>query len=182
MTTPIFPPVDNLYKFSALLGTIIIIVSFYYPFLYLNEYQSKIDNTTMLATKCIANADFTKREVDEFAQIVKTTVDLQQGKQKLSSDKVDITYTPSEVKEMMKEISVLRRDIDVSRAEVEQYYSQLDFLKSFKVPIFICMISSLIIGIYLSIWGYSNWYYKIQVYQDKALKKKDLEDLKNVAT
>jgi hypothetical protein len=172
MTTPtFFPPTDNLYKFCALLGSIMVITSFYYPILYLNQVSSKIQTANLMIDKNEAIFNFSKDKMKTLLQILNNTIDYQNGKPR-PKDKVEILYSNDDLKAMDNEITNLTKELKLSQAEKNYYVDQANFLSSFKWFVIVLMYLLAIVGIFLAGWGYRNWYNKIQIFQDREIKER----------
>lgn len=172
MTTAPIPPTDNLYKFSAIVGTLILILAFYYPYLYNTIIREKQDATTLLLDKNLVNLKYLQGKLDNILEIQKNSIAEQQGKIKIDSKKLNIYYSQEEYKQLINEAFTLRKECALNSAESDLYVKQSNYLFVIGIVVAILGIIFIVIGFYLAIWGYENWYYKVQIYQDKEIENR----------
>jgi hypothetical protein len=171
MTTPsTFPPTDNLYKFCALLGSIMVILAFYYPIKNIIAINEKMDACDLMLDKSEVNVKFLNGKADILKEIVKNGIAEQMGKFKQDSTKFNIEYTEDEIKKLNNEIFDIQKESRMSLAEASHYSNQAKHLITYGIIMILATLVFSIVGLFLAVWGYSNWYYKIQIYQDKEIK------------
>ena len=140
-------PTDNLYKFLALTGLVVALASVIFP--YSKEYDSAIDMMEILQERklLVIETKYLKVEVEA---IRKTETHGDASIQLL---------------EKLKEIEL--RDALLTAKREQQDYIQLhiELLNKYSKR-------SFVIGIILSALGFLLWYFKVQRYQDKRLKKR----------
>lgn len=170
MNLPI-PPTDNLYKFAALLGSIIIFSSLYFPYTLMSKVREKTDFVTLKIATTNQEAEFTKLKIVKVKEILENSIALQKGALKHDSNKFTLSYSETELKNLINQNDELLKKNGISLAELEHYQAEsirlsreYQIIKSF-------MVSSLAIGCLLAFFGYYNWYNRIQIYQDQALKR-----------
>ena len=176
MTIPNFP-IDNLYKFSALVGTIIIIGSLYIPYILRSEVDKQILLVNLKMKTSRLEIEYTNQKIDDIRRIIDNSIEIQKGEYKRDLNKLELSYSEKELKDLVNESTELSKKDMVGFAELDYYSSELDYYSSeldrlfteAKLVTYLSFVS-IAIGVFLSVFGYRRWYYKIQRYQDKALQ------------
>jgi hypothetical protein len=169
MNFPI-PPTDNLYKFAALLGTIIVFASLYFPHVLLIELGEKIDAATLKIGTTEAETAFLERKAATLSSILESTVAPRKGISEFGGKTIALEYSDSELKGMLAQFDELKRSTAISLAEANHYNERSKALSKEWNQIAWFSYGSAIVGLILAFIGFSLWYTKIQIYQDKALK------------
>ena len=169
MNFPI-PPTDNLYKFSALFGIIIVFASYYLLFTLLNELIEKTELAELKIATANANMWFLERKIKSVSEIINNSIAIRNGQWKPDSTKLELSYSETELKSLILLIDDLTNDLKVSIVEVKHYEKKSTrLLKDFKL-VYWWMGFWIFVGCALAIFGFLNWYYRNQIYQDKVLK------------
>jgi hypothetical protein len=169
MNLPI-PPTDNLYKFAALLGTIIVFASLYFPHVLLIELDEKLDAATLKIRTTEAEMKFFDRKAATLSRILDSAVGPSKRVSEFKGKKIALEYSDTELKAMLAQIDELERSTAISFAEAEVYHERSKALYKEGNWIAWSTYGSLIVGLILALCGYSLWYTRIQIYQDRALK------------
>jgi hypothetical protein len=166
MNIPI-PPTDNLYKFAALSGTVIFILSIYLPMEYINKLDARTEAYKMKLFALTAEIKLNEARVSKLESIGKNENKIT-AKDK---NKLNIVYTDSDIKELDRQIDELNMSITTKRLESNYYSTTLsEALERFKFDkIFIDAIA--FSSIFIAFSGYYFWYHRIQKYQDIAIKE-----------
>jgi hypothetical protein len=153
-------PTDSFYKFCALAGTVIIIFSFY---IYWTSKQNMIKQINEFnLQKAILNVE-TKYLIDEIK-------DMKELNDYLNEQKKPSKHIELELKRSLKESSEKGKELEIKTAELTSMRdSTLRLTKEYDFFNLNCGIA-LILGFVLSVYGYLNWYFRIQIYQDQILK------------
>jgi len=164
-------PTDNLYKFCALFGTVIILFSLYIPYKYSSEVEKQISSVNLNVNTTVVQQKYLIQKIDRLKEILENSILKNKGLYEYSQDVVELNYSQEELKEILSESYELYRDTQISDAKNENLDNESDrLIKQLKAILEIRTIS-LGLGIILSIFGYVQWYFKIQRYQDQILKK-----------
>lgn len=173
------PPTDNLYKFKAISGLLIIIaiilliaVGFYQLLQSINDYLAK-DN--LLRTEIIAfwqdfNIDasgipVTQEEVKKFLE------------NRDNSDKtLQTNIFPN--RESVEKFRVVTKDFAVREAERDNALLALKIEVFLKLALFIFFLYLLNRGFNLMQRGFDEWYNKLQKYQDLLARNQASESIK----
>jgi len=170
MNIPI-PPTDNLYKFEALVGTIIVFASLYFPRVLLIKLDEEVDAATIKIGTAEAELKFATRKEATISKILDNAVAPKKSISEFDGKKVVLEYSESELKGMLAQIEELERSMRISDVEVKVGQQRMErLLKDFKW-VEREMYCASIVGLIMALTGYSLWYWRIQVYQDKALKR-----------
>jgi len=169
MNFPI-PPTDNLYKFEALMGTIIVFASLYFPRVLLIELDEKVDAATIKIGTAEAELKFATRKAATISKILDNAVAPRKGISEFEGKKVVLQYSASELKGMLAQTEELERSTTISDAELVVYQRRNERLLKDLKSVQWSMYCAFIAGLIAALRGYSLWYWRIQIYQDKALK------------
>jgi hypothetical protein len=169
MNFPI-PPTDNLYKFAALLGTIIVFASLYLPRVLITELEEKLAVAQLKGGTVGAETDFLKRKAATLSSILDSAVAPRKGISQFGAKTIALEYSDSEIKGMLAQFDELERSTTISLAEVTIYNERIRSLLKDARSISWLMFGSVFVGLVMALGGYSLWYTRIQIYQDKALK------------
>jgi hypothetical protein len=169
MNIPI-PPTDNIYKYAAIVGTIIVIFSLYVPYLILKDIREKKSTVFLKMETIKAEQDFFERKISDLENFTDNSILWHKGKFRLDTSKLYIPYTWDEIKKMKEQIRELFKSEKINVAELQvldndfnQLSSDFELIKNISDRLFY-------FGIVLALVGYILWYYRIQRYQDKALR------------
>ena len=166
---PLSPPTDNLYKFLAIGGLLLTAFSIIYPFLLVDRERERLitlDHEDALMT--IAQNRW--KEDDK--------IEAQNLKFDNEYIKVEGTNLP---KQVGLDIIRLEENNDaVMRAETakvdeivanDRYTGNLEKHHAFKgMAISVICICTAALGMWLTIYGFAMWYFRVQQYQDFLLK------------
>jgi hypothetical protein len=174
-------PTDNLYKFMALSGIVLLVASAFPRY-----WQAKLEFELIRAQgekrKGIKKKDWASADVDylltksnklkEETSKWKEAKDLAAAEPQLIEKKrQEIRTDAYEIKAVNTEIRRLYRDSEIAAIEVktkEKEISQrLDVIRRLKYVI----AGGKWVGAILSVSGFLLWYHKLQKYQDKIVKK-----------
>jgi hypothetical protein len=169
MNIPI-PPIDNIYKYAAIVGSIFVIFSIYGPYLILKDIREKKSAVFLKIETIKAEQEFVERKISDLEKFTDNSILWQQGKYRSDSSKLNIPYTWDEIKKMKEQTRELLKSDKINVAELQalnddfnHLSSDFDMINKFSDRLFYS-------GIVLALVGYILWYYRIQRYQDKALR------------
>jgi len=172
------PPTDSLYKFTAIIGSIIVILSFYVPVKALSSFNQQVIDRR-LSSKII------KLELSELDSKIKRLENIRDDNiaknkkgYKLDPSKLHIYYSNEEIKQMAEQIISDLGKISIKRAELDSIEEKIEYADKELRYVRILLILGSLLGYFLALYGYVNWYRKIQVYQDKMLKQTVEDDVK----
>jgi hypothetical protein len=164
------PPTDSLYKFSAIVGTILVVLSIYLPMKMSRDVRREILNSNLKIRVFEVEVEHLKKRADDLKKLIDHTVAMRKKSYKPDNSKIDLTYSEEEVKQMLREITNSQRDIGIKRAEIESAAQRIKVLEREYLVTWVYLLVGCVIGAYLALWGYVNWYRRIQVHQDKIIK------------
>ncbi|OGU81659.1 MAG: hypothetical protein A2W11_00445 [Ignavibacteria bacterium RBG_16_35_7] len=158
-------PTDNLYKFIAIFGLVIFIVSYFYPTILYNKvlYQSAEINADLetLEQKITSQENlikFLQKLSDKATNKNKDTII-----KSLFEEKVKLTTFNNELQETKKKHYIL-----TSKTDEWEHWADL-------------ALWSQVIGGLMMILGFYFWYFKLQRYQDIIIKNEAMK-IKNETT
>jgi hypothetical protein len=171
-------PTDNLYKFSALIGTIIVFLSLYVPYILSSELSKQISYLELKVKTSEAESDYFGDKVRAVEKIIDNSIAAQKGIRKHDPNKLELNYSENELKVFLSELIELKKSRAISRAEEDNLLSETKRLNSEYDLIQNISRSFIIFGAILACFGYILWYFRIQIYQDRALKELSHESKK----
>ncbi len=163
-------PTDNLYKFLAIAGLIIVGFSMYYTETLLRTLErDNIDIATDLAVGK-AEMEFWQSRKEKLENITKNSIAQQQSRHKPDSNKLKLPYSAQELKNIEDETEQLKRDLKITDAKILGKLQKTKQLTSqFKETFFFVKIL-IVIGLILTTLGFLLWYLKVQMLLDRKLK------------
>lgn len=185
------PPTDSLYKFVALSGLILILVSITWPpwllnKLMLSQYEVEKDqkvleaeiNQTGLETLQFGLAE-ELFNVDTKELKVKTEeLQQQSSSSKKQALNKEIEGLKAHWQERYKELE--KRGQDQGRALAANQKMILEMNYKLKVfnwytrairAVYVMAVLTFLIGLVMSVWGFRLWYLRLQIYQDALVKR-----------
>lgn len=187
-------PTDNLYKFQALTGLTIIVLTVWFLANQLNGILLQCIDSVNDLSRLSVEMSFLKEDVDKLEkkvnqlaaktgelkkQTIYSTNDLSLSE---SNSMIGITNSyDSQGNEMIKEYTAMigkNRELRLKRIEIEGKEYLINWEKS-KFGV-LAIVGFLVIGgsLYLAIIGFKRWYNRIQVYEDRILKNEAEKRLK----
>jgi hypothetical protein len=153
-------PTDSFYKFCALAGTVIIIFSFYIWWTSKQNMVTQINEYNLQSSILIVETKFLTDQVEQMREL----------NEYLNKQKKPLKNLEKELKHSIKETLEKSKELDIKTAELAVIRDNtLRLTKDYEFFNLNCGIA-LILGLLLASYGYLNWYFRIQVYQDKILK------------
>jgi len=164
-------PTDNLYKFCAIAGLIIVGFSVYYPFA-LNRTLSAdvIDLSTEMGV-LEAESEFTHDRAKKLHELKQDFIERQQSRYKPNPAQFRLTYSEQEIKSIEDEIDRLNRDIRAGNAKMKGLLQKTKHLLVEVETINRLAYVSLAVGLILTFYGFFSWYRLVQKPLDEKLKE-----------
>lgn len=158
-------PTDNLYKFLAIFGLVILFGSNLLSYRLMEELRSKVDRSTSLSKLFSLEVKFIEDDV-------KTAEDeLNVLKKQIKEGQIVKEVADEQMKEKMKEVKNLRERIRQGEKNLAEnpptdpkvFLSEIDFIR-------FILRDGTFIGYFVSTLGFILWYIKLQRYQDIFIK------------
>lgn len=140
-------PTDNLYKFVALVGVIILIATLYFPIMKAREYRLSMVKLKGQLRLLDIELDYLKEKA----------TDLKSDHDNTGHTRTELIYEAHQLKMKSEELKTKGEELRI----LELDYQLLISIQK----------SGMLMGILTGILGFSLWYFKIQRYQDRQLKK-----------
>lgn len=163
------PPTDSLYKFCALLGIVIALFSLYYPRTIIIDLRTKYNAVDREIKATEATQDYLISQMDKMKGIISNTVAQQCGKYISDTNKLELVYSDTEVKDLLSRIQEGHRDVRIAIATLRFHHQEKADLLAESRKIHWLFILGNMIGTLLAIYGFRMWYKRIQVYEDRIL-------------
>jgi len=171
-------PTDSLYKFCALSGLVIALLSIYYPHALLLDLHEKCGVVTREIDVAEAEHDYLTSYLARAQAIVQNGVAGEEVHSTVKIHGLVLTYSDADIKVLLDRIYEDLRDLEIATAYLHQ--SNEETLRLWRNIQVIRWLSGLGlgIGILLAVYGFRMWYVRIQVYQDRMLATSALTDNK----
>jgi hypothetical protein len=169
MNVPV-PPTDNLYKYMALVGTIMVCASVYFPRVLLREAEEKLNATGLKIDTTKIEIKYFEHRVASLGSIIDHAASERIDVSGFRGKPITLKYSDTELKAILTQVDELERSTEISVAEVKHLNERDKALSKECKEILWYSYGFVFGGIVLALWGYSLWYFRIQIYQDKALK------------
>jgi Ca2+/Na+ antiporter len=162
-----FPPTDNLYKFIAISGILLVL----YNLIFTSQF---LINNHVQAQKISNELDIVEIEQNHLHE------DILYLKKKVSIlsenlEKKSVEESSEELKEfstLNAKLKTKNREIEIKIKEMENKNKLLKDRVKFGIFLIIIGLITFIVGIYLTYRGFYLWYHRLQKYQDTLIKKK----------
>ncbi len=167
--TPLPPlPTDNLYKFCALTGLAMILVSSYASWSITNQLFNLERQQELAVEKAIIEADFFK---SESAVNDRDYKDLLWNQNKSEKDRppddvLRVPLSPEEFQRRLEKRLGLAKQVLLSDKEVQSREKEIGWLANQRMLVRWIAAAGIVNGLILSIYGFRNWR-ALQLHQDK---------------
>ena len=165
------PPTDSFYKFTAIVGSVIVILSFYLPDKIISSYEQQIIDRRLKAKIVKLELNGLGKSVKVLQNIIDDNIARNKKGYKLDPTKIHLYYSDTEIKQLVKQINSELTKIEIKEAEVDSIEEKLTYTEKELHRMRIFLIIGSLLGYCLAVYGYVNWYKKIQVYQDRILRQ-----------
>ena len=162
-------PTDNLYKFLAIAGLIIIGVSVYHTETLLRTLETDSLNIATDLAVGKAEMEFWQSREKKLENITKNSIAQQQSRHKPDPEKLELTYSIQELKSIEDETERLKRDLRITDAKIEGKLQKSKKLTAQLEKTFFFAKVLIGIGFILTILGFGLWYYNVQRLLDLKL-------------
>ncbi|MCK5062144.1 hypothetical protein KAR28_06390 [Candidatus Parcubacteria bacterium] len=166
------PPTDNLYKFISIFGILLMLAlpAYCIFFSYTQQQEAQADVLEKEILEDEKN-DIKNEIIDKIENVDK---ELEQLKQNYNQEKADdlsesILILENKKKELSKKLIAINSLIDKNTHRKE-------FINKLRVATTIYLF----VGFVITLIGFSLWYFKLQRYQDKIIKKQAEESNNNI--
>jgi DNA-binding transcriptional MerR regulator len=180
------PPTDNLYKFLALSGLLILIISTTYPvWLYLeldkqsagfhrdlkvlNIEAEKFQESRPVVDKAIRESSkVNSQALDAVEKFKKSQISLEEVRKALDEASNASGEATEKIKELEEEVHNWLRQ----HAEIEYKKDLLEISESAAKRVGGLAVIGTLAGLGITVWGFILWYQRVQKYEDIILKEK----------
>ena len=189
MTVPPIPPSDNLYKFTAIGGLILAVLSLYVPQQLLTQHTLSVIEIDSELEKVKSDKELFGREVETSAKFSNATMKMLENvlvrmifrfEQLAKAGQVKALEGEEETKLVLEQYRIVKDDllrINEKKGEIQhrshQFASEkekLTYLKSQLDTLFWTSVVTFFVGVIMMVFGFWNWYFRFQIYQDRIVK------------
>jgi len=164
-------PTDNLYKFLALAGTVIVILSVYFVETKLAEVNDRILDTEEEQSLITERLELLQHKVKEFEQIVDSAIARQADNWRRDTNKVHLRYSESEIKALNREVRDSLAQIALENVKFRANLKRLSQLHERSKEVVYWGIFFVVNGFLLGLIGFYFWYRNVQKPLDSLLQK-----------
>ncbi len=168
---PISPPTDNLYKFCAITGVIILLISIYVPLKMDQNLRNQVAAVGLELSITEIELEYLKKETTKYQEIIKNFKDGVTPEQSQARGKLPLLVTEKEFKEGLAALQTATRDEEIKTVKIRSAHdhskaliAELHFVRG-------VAIISITISTIIAVFGFILWYKKVQIYQDKIIKR-----------
>ena len=168
----IFPnfPTDNLYKFLALVGTVIVILSIYFTETRVAEVGGTIIDVEEVLDISKARYEALKMKMDQLKEIIDNSIAEQTGKKKMVVSKLEVRYSETEIKALHRQVQDLIGEQGIEMVKVNTSMKRLEKLNERSKRIFNWNILFIAVGALMAYNGFILWYRRVQRPLDELLQ------------
>lgn len=189
MTLPPIPPSDNLYKFTAIGGLILAVLSLYVPQQLSTQHRLSTIEVNSELEKINKDGQVLEQEFEGHMDNVNSMVQQAEKAREWEADRLKRgeRFSQEAITERDKAIDLLisrleyvdretTRLLDRQRENRYQLHNttsgkeKLTYLKLQLDKLFWTSVGTFFLGIIMMVYGFWNWYFKFQVYQDQIVK------------
>lgn len=164
-----YPPTDSLYKFSAIAGLIVIGCSLYFPMKLSVELELETNEVSTSIAIAKAKNEHLSTKIAEVNEIIKNSILVHQGGYIKDLDKLQLNYSPDEVKLKLGELKEMLLETKIIAATTVGLYERSKILYSQTKELITLAIVTFGTGLCLTVLGFLFWYIKIQVPLDHQI-------------
>lgn len=164
-------PTDNLYKFCAIAGLIIMGFSVYYPLSLLRTLHADLIDISTDLDVLHAETEFWDRRSKRLNGLIKNSVERKQTRKDPDPSEFSLGYSDQEIKGMIDEFERLDRDQKITLVKVKGNHKKSENLIGEVGTLRFVFPISITIGFMLSTWGFVAWYIRVQRPLDEKLKE-----------
>ncbi len=154
------PPTDSLYKFYAISGTLIVLFSIYFSWIVTNKRSDALFDIEKRVSIQGAEVAALKNEV----KLIESIVLYSKTKEGMK------IYPRRDVDKLLMDFTTKHKEIEMKAAETKTFMENSKRVNKETVIYLFFTLLTCLFGFLISYYGYHNWYYKVQQYQDIMLK------------
>ncbi len=164
-------PTDNLYKFMALAGIVIVALSAYFAGSRISEVTDRIIDVQENIEIADANVASLQRKAERLEKMVAASIQSTTGGSIPDHSKLTIQYSKEELIVLRREASDAVTEQRIQVVHLEAANKRVKLLNE-RLPTILgsCVILG-IVGLILAVSGFSLWYVKVQKPLDVLLKR-----------
>ncbi len=170
MTPPTFQfPIDNLYKFIALSGVVLLVASVYLPFRAMSEFYAK--SFQLIAEE---QRSFTLHELWAASESIHDRRAMPLIGRLFEANDAEAEEIKKEFKELLDSHNAdsMKKgsEADISKGTLAALSSEVKFLRLISRASFGLFVAMFGAGVWLMHFGFTRWYRLVQQYQDAILE------------
>ena len=171
MTSPLpQPPTDNLYKFMAIAGLVLLATSVYFPLVLANRLEDQLSQNDESMNVLYADLKYLQSKVEQESRIITNSILMQNGKYTKSTNQLELLYSDDELKKMAAENLDLLHQAQVSHARTKSNLLRESIIRAQLHRVMVVQWFFICSSLFLAISGFRLWYSRIQIYLDRDLR------------
>ncbi len=168
-------PTDNLYKFCALTGTVICIITVYFNYQVRQEYEQKFAEIDLAIGLLAVEIEWTDDEATRLQSLIDNSIAKKNGTFEDRADILYLEYSDSEIKEAIRQTSLNLKSAKEGLVKIEHSRAERDSLAKKRDYMSRMGSSRLAFGFFLGLFGFFMWDKKIQKSIDATYLKQQKE-------
>lgn len=177
MTLPPIPPSDNLYKFTAIGGLILVVLSLYFPWKMKSEL--KIETSELEWEWAQWSLEFKEtgavlEQVDKkMSRFMSSFIKELESNDSKPLDAETLKNFWNALQHRLKEIEGLQpklKQLGILKAKIENAIRKRDIRRSQAKALDWISNVTLGMGVIMALIGFLSWYFRFQIYQDQIVK------------
>ncbi|MEA3189088.1 MAG: hypothetical protein QOD99_2918 [Chthoniobacter sp.] len=169
---PIPLPTNNLYKFCAIAGITLILVSLYGSWKVTHELFTLENEQALALEKGRVEAEWSSREADvlkrSYADLLWNQQQSSNPTDKPPENVLRVPLSPTEFSRQLDAGLATAKQISLNVKTIESRRREIDFLANERFLVRWVTAAGILLGIWLSVYGFRNWR-TLQLHQDKML-------------
>lgn len=162
------PNAMRFYKICAVLGLVIIILSAMFVWVKISRFEITIVEAFEDAVKTSLEVDGIDEALEHIDKVLQIVDQSEVSKEAVTAD--GISYSPYEVERLRSEKS----NLIIHKKEKELELTASNHIKKYVMNeirlLFLMLLVTLIIGVFLGVLGVLGWYLKIELFEDRRQK------------
>jgi hypothetical protein len=164
----LLPSAMRLYKASALLGTLIILLDIGVSWSRINAFENSVSNVfeSIITTQMLVEG-----LQQELQHIDTALAQYQSGDQPVSVDGVE--YNLQQLQRLRNEHADIKLYMREKQRDIQVLKKQKKFIMNEVRVLFLLSLLFLVIGTLLAAFGYLAWYFKVELFADRRKTPRD---------
>lgn len=168
---PLFmPTMRRFYKFSAIIGTLLIIGTLIFSWLSVEKFESTISDVFEEIVTARLEVDGLKEQLQHIDSVLSAASKNMIGEEIITVDGIE--YSSYEISRLRSERSSMLLHIKEKELELEGSSGIKQHVMNEVRLLFVTALSFLLLGTLMAVFGYLGWYFKIEMFEDRRRRQR----------